>query len=251
MFHLGAFYESKDQAGAFLAINAVREEMIFTNGVDYRIPEGLAHIVGGAIMVNHATVVRGQFAAPSLRMHANLDIEPLVISAAVFGSPPEVLFHPMSAIPLTPDEALNCFIEATPGGAVAQYGLVWLSDGPQEHVTGDIISIRATSTVQQVAGAWVNGNLAFAQTLPAGRYQVIGFRCRSTDGVAARLVFPAQVNRPGVAVVNALGDLDPTPFRYGRFGSFGEFPHTIPPTLDILGGVAAAQVSILDLLKVG
>lgn len=250
MFHLGAFFEDIDPAGALVNIAAVREEMIFTSGDDYRVPEGLSHVVGAAAIIGDASGVRAQLAAPSLRMIANLDIEPVVVGADVFGSPPEVLFHPNSAIPLTPDEALTFLVESDPAVPEAHYGLVFLSDGPQVAVTGDIIAIRATAAITQIVTGWVNGNLTFAQTLPAGRYQVIGLRVRSTDAVAARLVFPAQVARPGVACVNALGDTDPSAFRFGRFGVFGEFPHTIPPTLDVLGGVATAQVIHLDLLKV-
>lgn len=250
MFHLGAFYEDIDPGGALVNIAAVREEMIFTTGDDYRVPTDMANIVGAAAIIGDASAVRAQLAAPSLRMHANLDIEPLITPGDVFGSPPEGLFHPQAAIPLTPDEALTFLVESDPSVAEAHYGIVLLSDGPQVRVTGDMIVIRATATVQQVLGAWVNGNLTFGQTLPAGRYQVIGLRVRSADAVAARLVFPAQVARPGVPVVNLLTDNDVGSFRFGGFGVFGEFPHTIPPTIDVLGGTAAAQVIHMDLLKV-
>jgi hypothetical protein len=69
--------------------------------------------------------------------------------------------------------------------------------------------------------------------------------------VAARLVFPEQVARPGVAAVNAIGDLDPYYFRYGRMGVWGEFPHTNPPTVDCLGVTDSSQIYLMDLLRVG
>lgn len=249
MHHLGAFYESKDPAGALLPINAVREEMFFTTGDDYRVPEGFANIIGAAALINHASGTRAQIQAPSLRVLANLDVEPIIL-AAVFGSPPECLFHGESPIPLTPDEALNFAMESTPGGAQVHYGLVWFADGAQVPVSGQMFSVRATATVTEVAGVWVNGDLTFAQSLPAGRYQVIGMRARAADPVAARLVFPEQVARPGVPIVNAIADFDPVAFRFGKAGVFGEFPHTNPPTVDILGGTGAAQYFILDLLRV-
>lgn len=249
MHHLGAFYESKDPGGALLPLNVVREEMFFTVGDDFRVPDALPNIIGAAALFNDASAVRGQVQSPSLRVLANLDIEPIIL-AAVFGAPPEVLFHGESPIPLTPDEALNFAAESDPAGVVAHYGLVWLSDGPQSPVSGRMFSVRATATVQQTVDTWENGNLVFAQALPAGTYQVIGMRARSSDGVGARLVFPEQVARPGVPVVNAIGDEDPTSFRFGKCGVFGEFPHTNPPTVDVLGGVAAAQYFIFDLLRV-
>jgi len=249
VFHVAAFAQSIDPAGALTAITAAREEMLFTSGVELRVPSAMANLIGQACLANDASVSRAQVQSPSLRVLANLDVEPIV-AAAVFGSPPENLFHPDTPNPLAADEALNFAILSDPAAAAIHYGLVWLADGPQQPVAGNIFTVRATSTVQQTTTGWVNGNLSFGQVLPAGMYQVVGMRARSTDAVAARLVFPGQVNRPGVPVVNALADLDPYWFRYGRAGVFGEFPHTTPPTVDVIGGTAAAQTFIFDLLRV-
>jgi hypothetical protein len=249
MFHLAAFEQSIDPAGALTAITAVREEMFFTNGADFRVPKEYPNIIGAIAMANDASASRAQIQSPSLRMIANLDVEPIVI-AAVLGNPPEQCFWPDNPVPLTPDEALNFAFLSDPAAAALHYGLVYLSDGPQVPITGQGFTVRCTATVQQVAGAWVNGNLTFAQSLPSGSYQVIGMRCRSTDAVAARLVFPSTVARPGVPVVNAIGDQDPYWTRFGRMGVFGEFPHTNPPTIDVLGGAAAAQTVMLDLVRV-
>lgn len=250
VFHIGAFFESIDPAGVLTTIAAVREEMIFTNGDDFRVPVQLPNIIGAAALLNDASGTRAQVQSPSLRVLANLDVEPLVL-AAVFGSPPEQSVWADAPIPVVPDEALQFAVESNPAAAAAHYGFIILSDGPQVPVSGRMFSVRATATVQQVAGAWVNGNLAFGTVLPAGRYQIVGMRARSADAVAARLVFPEQVPRPGVFAVNAIADLDPWSTRFGRIGVFGEFPHTTPPTVDVLGGVAAAQTFIFDLIRVG
>lgn len=249
MFHLAAWAQSIDPAGALTPIDAVREEMLFTTGDDIRVPESLPFIIGQACLANDASVSRAQVQSPSLRSFANLDVEPIV-AAAVFGTPPESLFHPDSPIAVAADEALNFAIQSDPAAAAIHYGLLWLADKAQERITGNIFTVRATSTVAQTTTTWVNGNLTFSQTLPAGRYRIVGMRARSTDGVAARLVFPEQVARPGVPVLNAIGDNDPWAFRYGNAGAFGEFPHTNPPTVDVLGGAAAAQTYMLDLLRI-
>lgn len=249
MFHVAAFNQSIDPANALVVINAVREEMLFTQGADLRVPDVMPNLIGQAALINDASGVRAQLQSPSLRAFANLDIEPIVL-AAVFGSPPENLFHPTNPIPLVADEALNLAVQSDPAAAAQHYGVVWLADGPQQAIAGNMFSIRATSAVQQVVGAWTNGNLTLSQVLPAGRYQIVGMRARSADAVAARLVFPEQRGRPGVPAVNAIADLDPWMFRYGGVGVFGEFPHTVPPTVDVLGGVAAAQTYIFDLIRV-
>lgn len=250
MFHLAAWYESIDPAGALVPIAGVPEQAITVQGDDIRVPKSLPFILGKAALENDASAAQAQIQSPSLRMLTNLDVEPIV-AAAVFGSPPEVLFHPESPIPVTADESLNFAVNSDPAVAAAHYGLVWLGDGPQPPATGQMFTVRAVGAIQQAVGVWTNGNLTFGQTLPAGRYQVVGMRARSADGVACRLVFQEMTARPGVACVNAIGDLDPKSFRYGRGGIFGEFDHTNPPTLDVIGGTGTAQILLLDMIRVG
>lgn len=249
MFHIVAYEQSIDQGGALTAINAIREEVIFTSGVDIRIPKALPFVIGAVVMVNDASLARAQIQTPTLRQLANLDIEPIV-QGLVLGSPPENMLWPETPVPLTPDEAMNFAIQADPAAPVINRGLVWLADGPQSPVKGNIFTVRATSAITLVTGTWVNGSLTFGQTLPAGRYQVVGMRTRGTNLVASRLVFPEQVARPGAAAVNAIPDLDVWYARYGRMGVWGEFPHTNPPTVDCLGVTDTSQVHLLDLLRV-
>lgn len=251
MNHLGAFYQSVDPAGALTTINAVQDQAVFTSGVDLRAPVDLPYIIGEVGLYAGAVLARSQVQSPSLRAFANLDVEP-VVNAVTFGNPPEAMMHPASPVPVSGDEAVNFALQTTPaGGAEAHYGLVWFGDGPQQPVTGEIFTVRATATIAQAVATWTNGNLTFAQTLPVGTYSVVGMRVRSTDAVAARLVFVGGQWRPGVPCVNAIADLDPSMFRYGRMGSLGQFHTNTPPTLDVLGGAAAAQVILLDLIRVG
>lgn len=249
MFHLSAFEQSVDPALALMAINAVREEQFFTSGVDLRVPSALPFVVGAAATINDASLARAQLQSPSLRVKTNLDIEPIV-QGLVFGSAPETSLWPETPVPVAPDEALNFAVQSDPAAAAIHRGFVFLSDGPQAPVAGEMFTIRATSGITLVTGTWVNGNLTLSQTLPAGRYAVVGMRARGTNLVAARLLFSEQVSRPGVLAVNAIGDLDLYWTRFGRMGEWGQFPHTIPPTVDCLGVTDTAQVYLLDLVRI-
>lgn len=249
MFHTAAFGQSVDLAGGFTSINAVQDQSVTTSGVDVRVPKALTYLVGQAALIGNATPARAQIQAPSLRALLNVDVEP-VVAAVVFGSPPESILHGDAPIPLQADESMNFALQATGGAATQNYGLVWLSDGPLKAVSGPIYSIRCTSAITLAADSWVNGNLTFAQTLPAGTYQVVGMRSRGTNLVASRLVFVGAAFRPGVPAVNALGDLDPQGFRYGNAGVFGQFDSTQPPTVDCLGVTDTSQTHILDLVKI-
>lgn len=248
MFHLAAFEQSVDPAAAFIAINGIREEQFQVNGVDFRVRSGLENIIGAACTINDASAVRAQIQSPSLRTLANIDVEPIVL-ALLFGNRPISGFTPDMPIKVMGDENVNFFVQSDPAAAVIHRGFVWFADGAQAPAKGEYFTIRATSTVTLATGTWVNGNIAFGQVLPTGRYQVVGMRARGTNLVAARLVFPEQVPRPGCLATNALGDQSDEAFRHGNSGVWGEFDNTVPPTVDCLGTVDAAQTYLLDLVR--
>lgn len=250
MFTLVAYYESIDPAAVLAEIAAVPDQHVFTTGDDIRVPNIMSNMIGEVALTAQINLLSARISSPSLRAVALKDMEPIV-AGVVFGSPPEAIMHPLSPNPLAVDEALNLLINSNPAAPGAHYGLVWLGDGPQAPVTGNIFTLIATATVAQSVSLWVNGNLTLGQDLPVGVYQIVGMRCRSIDAVAARLVFRGGAWRPGCPVVNALSDLDPPIFRMGRMGVWGEFEQTTPPSLDVLGGVATAQTILLDLIKVG
>lgn len=247
---LVAWYQSIDPANALTAIDAVPDQHVTVNGDDVRVPAGMKGIIGAVALANDASVARAQIQAPSLRAMLNLDVEP-VVAAAVLGSPAEQTFFPETPVPITEDESLNFAILSDPAAAAVHYGLAWLADGPIKPVTGNIYTVRATGAATLAAGSWVNTALTFSQTLPAGKYQVVGMRARGTNLVAARLVFVGGMWRPGVPAINAIGDTDTYWQRFGRMGVLGEFNSTTPPTVDCLGVTDTAQVFHLDLIKVG
>lgn len=249
MFHLCGYEQSIDPAGALVTINAIPEATLTTSGADIRVPTQLPNIIGAACTINDASLSRAQIQSPSLRIRTNLDVEPIV-NALVFGNPPEQSYWPETPIPLAPLESVNFAVQSDPAAAAIHRGLIWLSDGPQSPVGANMFTIRATSAVTLATGTWVNGVLTFNQVLPAGRYAVVGMRARGTNLVAARLVFAEQLARPGVLAVNAIGDMDPYWTRFGRMGVFGEFEHTVPPTIDCLGVTDSAQVFEFDLVQV-
>lgn len=248
MLHLGAFYQSVDPAGVLTQINAVPDQSLYINGVDMRVPDGMANLAGEAALSAATTPAFGQVQSPTLRSLANQDVLPIA-SAAVFAQQQQLQWHGDNPRGLTVAEALNFAIQATGGAAAANYGLVWLCDGAVKPTSGAIISVRATAAITLSAGSWVNGSITFGSVLPAGTYQVVGMVAEGAHLVAARLVFPGGTFRPGVPGNPALQDNLFPAFRNGYAGVFGEFNTNQPPTLDALGATDTAQNLILDLIK--
>ena len=144
-------------------------------------------------------------------------------------------------------EKLNVYTIHTLDG----WALLWLAEGPVAPVHGDIHAVRATTGHTTAGDIWENVALTFDQTLPVGRYQVVGMRAIGTALLAARLVFIGYGWRPGVPACAVLGDGEVHAFRKGKFGAFGEFEFDQPPTIDLLGtGVTSTEEIYLDLIQI-
>lgn len=257
-FTVVAWRESLDAAGAFNALTAVSDPHVFTSGDDIRVPEAMRFIVGISVLINDLTVVpRARITSPSLRAMFNPEYS-LIQNGLVHANNTDLSLFPGSPIPIMPAEAINVEVLQNPAAAVENRALVWISDGPITPVSGQFFTVRATGATAVTANVWTNITLTFSQTLPVGRYQVVGMRGESdtvaaTTLIAQRLVFPGGIWRPGVPTCNlqASRDFNSGGFRMGRFGVFGEFHTNAPPTLDVLADADSDSVVFLDLLKVG
>jgi len=248
MFHLAAYYESLDPAGALTKIAAVPDQAVRTDGNDIVVPQGISNLVAEAALSAATGPSYAQVQSPSLRQLANQDVGPIV-SGVTFGSNPSVMQHFTTPRPLKAAESINFAISATGGAAAVNYGLIWLADGALSPVQGNIFTVRATGSAALAAGEWVNSSLTFDSTLPSGTYNVVGMRLVGANLVAGRLVFVGGQYRAGVPAVNAVGNREFDPSRYGRMGSFGVFDVNQPPTLDCLGVTDASQTVFLDVIK--
>jgi hypothetical protein len=152
-------------------------------------------------------------------------------------------------IPLVVSEAIRARMRGSESAAEYKVMLILLGAAPITPVKLPYRTVRATSSTTLTAYQWTNGALTFDQTLPAGRYQVIGMRAQSTGLIAARLVFPGYAWRPGVIGYDAVGKVEPLRFRFGNMGILGEFRHDSPPSVDFLSSSADTSEEVyLDLV---
>lgn len=252
MFTTVGFYESVDQAGAYVALNAVADQHVRVSGDDIQVPT-LNQVLAIAGGVESAAAFRARLTSPSLRERSLFQITPLNTGAAAAvepATPQAVVDLSESPLVLVAGEQLNIEALANPVAAQVQWGIVWLGDGVQAKVRGPIFSVRATGATALVAGSWTNVALTFDEDLPRGRYQLVGLFPVSAGMIAARAVFVGFGNRPGALGSDALSDLQSYLFRYGELGVFGEFEDTEPPTMDCLAVSAdATQEFWLDLIQ--
>jgi hypothetical protein len=175
-----------------------------------------------------------------------------VPSNAINHPTPDELFHDYfdMPIPLDVSESVQAKI-AEDGSTTRNTVLIWFGDKIDPVPAGRLIHVRCTSSTTLTAYAWTNGSLTFSQSLPAGRYAIIGARAYSAGLIAFRLVIPGIWQRPGAIGVANQYAASVSRFRVGGAGSWGEFEHNLPPTVDFLSVSAdTSEVVHLDLIQV-
>ncbi len=256
-FHTAAWWQSVNPAGVFVSLTPVPDPILTVLSPNIQVPI-LDRVVALAGGVETTAAQQARLTAPSRRILVLQRVSPLQGNAAAGSLPADphhMVDHRLDPLPMVRGEQMTFDIVSTPAAVQAQWGIIWLADKEIPSINGPIFTARATGATALVIGLWTNMAIAFAEALPRGRYQVVGFRAQSPNMVASRLVFVGGVQgaawRPGVLATNTDRHLETPMFRWGNFGVFGEFEDTDPPTVDCLGNVAdAAQVFYFDLIQV-
>lgn len=252
MFTLVGWQESVDPDDVLVNVAACADQHVAVSGDRIYVPEL------NKLIAEYAAQASGAYAAqlqcPSLRRNALLDIA--VIQQGLSPSGAES-FYPHFDCPISLDvnEGLEAFIKKPADGAAVATILAWLADGALTSVVGEIFTVRVTATITSILGQWVNGALTFSQTLPVGRYAIVGASMMESGGdlIAFRFVVAGYGWRAGGLATNNYGANSHRLQRYGGMGVWCEFDSTTPPTLDILAAAAAEQtiVGYIDLIKTG
>ena len=261
MFHQAAFTfaSTNTGAGVYVTLPAVADQFLSTN-INNRFilpqpPTGGPspwRIAAGYAQGTTMTVARVNNA--TLRATGLPSISPIQ-PALVIGSAftPAIFGVNGPKLPFADEFGIECDAAAIE----RQTGCLWIHDGnmnnPTSNPNAQIFTLQFASTITTVANVWSAGNITFTQTLPVGRYNVVGLDVIGTTNIFARLIFPFGGPRPGV-LSRASSAIFPTnTFRYGNFGSFGEFTSYAQPQLEVFNSGAAGITftGFMDVVKVG
>jgi len=260
-FTLVAFSKSTANT-TLLPISVVPDDHVTYSGNDLTVPELNRVIMALAIGQG---LTRAQLESPSLRRIFQPDIFPLHPYAdlpnaqavneggsSTYTVPAGLGFMDIHDTPfiLEPTEILNAKVQ---NGSTAYQATVflWLADDIPKPVKGNIFTIKATASITGSAYAWKSGPLSFEQSLPAGRYAVVGMAYKGAGALAGRLIFTGYPWRPGCLGVKTSEANRPIIFRYGNLGIWGEFEHNQPPKLEVMvTGSESSQEVWLDLIQI-
>jgi hypothetical protein len=248
MFHLIAYNGSVAAGTNFSYVAPVADSQVRVEGNNVIVPPGMNHLL--AVYSASAHLAQARLETPSLRRTMLLEVVP-VYSGGFVGTPDHVNRFIDSPITLDESEPMRFLAKHSAVGSEVVVGLVWLGDGPISPVVSEYFVSRAIG--QEVAGdgVWENVSITFDQTLPAGKYTVIGARVELNGGVSFRLSFVGQSWRPGWLIDQSVGGVSSRDARGGRLGVWGEFPHDQPPTLDVFSNSPGNPIVYLDLVKTG
>lgn len=252
MFTLVAFYSSVANGVTYSALTAASDQsMTIDSGGRLQSP-GDWKIIAAHAVVPNGTAAR--INAPSLRSLILPEIYPITVGTAVAALDGPIQY--MSRGPnLVNAEGIQPEISRAGAGAGDCYAGLWIAPSWTPARSGKAFTLVATSAITTVKGQWVLGALTLAQTLPAGRYAIVGMGCTCTGGLYARLVYPGVAQfRPGVTCQGTVGDKPWTQdFRMGMGPDFGEFVFNAQPGVEVFATAAAAVTATvyLDLVKIG
>lgn len=247
--HLAVFYTSSlANSQTDLKLNAVNDQILTIVNNTFLVPRQAQVILAFSAGAN---LVRVRLDTPKFRYVGLPSLTPISLTATVPLVP--AVYNAMN-FPLTVDPSDAISVQAsslTVGAALAYCGL-WFSFGIQQPQFGPVYRLRGTAAITNAAGTWVNGSITFDQTLPNGRYQVVGLDVVGANLAFARLIFPDASFRPGVLCRQTADGVRLPQFDMGAQGVLGEFIYPSLPNLETLSvGASTAQEIFMDVIRIG
>lgn len=247
-FHLLGYYTAAlANAASNVALGTVPDQMVFSQNNQFQMPKRVTCI---AAYGGNDAYTSLRINAPSLRRLFYPQIDPVDVAIDPSNRPPINWYGDMGP-QFEYTEGVS--VEGSRGAVAASAAgaLLWIADGGLQTVGGPIFPWLCTTATTIAAGTWASGSLTSTQTLPAGKYQVVGMSTYGTNLYASRLVFITGGFRPGVLAQQAIGQFSDDLFRRGNAGLFGVFDNTTLPSLEHMGyGAGTSQTVVLDLIKI-
>lgn len=234
--HLAAFASTLAAQAGYQVVNAVVDPLLPTTATEFQIFEDYqicAAYAGGAANV------RTRLTSASLALRGPPQVVPFE-GTLLAPKTPNFMEISSNPIQLRIGENLHCDMESN--SATLAACLVWLIRSNHDFSVPfhDLRWIRFTSTITSVAGKWASGPITLEDNLEGGDYAVFGMQVFFATLIAARLIFPSQVQRPG-CLGQATAVSRSAPFFWGGAGLWGVFNFLALPQLEVLDTSAAAN----------
>ena len=198
-----------------------------------------------------ADLDRARITLPSFRNVGLPWIYPLN-QAALAISNPNMVDRRSSPLRIPANEEFGILATQTNAGAQQVTFVASIGSRNPTLPSGMVYAIRGTSTTAAATRAWSQVVTTWSDTLPNGRYQIVGLEHVSANGIAARLMLENEIMRPGALSRPLLASRLAEPCALGSQGVLGEFDQNQMPILEVLCNAAdAVHTFYLGCVKVG
>lgn len=247
MFTPAVFYKSCDPYAALTKLDAATDDQFRTES-EYLYVGELNQIVAG--FASGEKIRQAKLTAPSLRRMFPYHIKPYLAENNL-SNPPPVDWRLRNPLILERTEGLYAEVKNKETQGLKDYVVaVIFSDGPIEPIEGPIYTVRFTTTGTPVAHTWSPLAITFDESLPAGRYQIVGADLTSGSGMVFRFIPIGALWRPG-GFSHWRESIDIPQQRNGRMGVWAEFEHSTPPTLEVWEtGADEPSEGYMDLIQI-
>jgi len=158
---------------------------------------------------------------------------------------------PLDPLPLITDEALEALVTNGAASGARALVAVLLANGVISPVSGEMRTIKGTTTLTVTANAWSSGPIDLAQDLPVGNYRLVGAKVVGGDTAGVFRFIPVGGGwRPGGLISRYYTDETIAWQRRGGLGVWFDFAHNRVPRLEVLEIAAVDNPDVyLDLIR--
>lgn len=228
-------------------LDAIRDDVLIVQN-DHFLPQADLQLLWAFACA--ADLNRAKIVTPSFRQVSPPFIRPIEGAAAPGDNCPVADYRDN---PLIIPGLAEVAIEASSDTATTDqtYVVLGASDrGITPVPRGDVFTMRGVSTTAAVASTWTTLAMSWADTLPPGRFAVVGMELIGAGNIAGRLILENQIWRPGCIAGTDVQNRGPAMFRKGRLGSWGTFRATALPQVQVLcNTTTASHTAYIDLVR--
>lgn len=245
MFHTCAYSASVTNGLTNTTLNALADGVFKIGSQNGFVMQENIALVSAIVAPNNTTGAR--LNSPKFAQFGPIQIVPLQ-AAAKTASGILVAVWPYRPPTFRNQEEVYCTIDTGGATAAQEFVVCSFSTGADPIPPGEELTIKFTSTTTATAAAWTLLTITLTQTLPEGRYAMLGSELQSTTGIAHRWTFWGQFYRAGFPSTVAFTDPQYPGIRDYRQGLAGQFSNVTLPNLEAL--CSAADASFTGFMRV-
>lgn len=231
---------------AYSDLPAVADQVLNIQNGRFQPDKDLFLAVAGALGPN---LNRAVFVTPSILQTTTPRIDP-VQTGTLWPNDPNLADYRARPVRLPGLEQLTVQARQGGGGTEGATVLLFAHDRFEPAPQGDTLTLEGTGTATVVPGAWSDVPISWQNSLPNGRYAVVGCRFFSASCLVGRLIFPNQFLRPGAPGLSSESNRTHPAFYRGGLGVWGRFLQTDLPRVQLFCGAADTTQSVfLDLVR--